>query len=73
MGQWRTCSLRLRVCHPKYAMSSRLHTFEHVANGNRAGIWKLPEKERVKQWEWRKIKQSNQVFSCLCIEECQYV
>ena len=40
--------------YPKYATSSRLYAFESDAKKDKAGIWKLPEKERVKPWEWRK-------------------
>ena len=42
--------------YPKYATSSRLYEFEREAKESKAGIWKLPEKERIKPWEWRKSK-----------------
>ena len=42
--------------YPKYATSERLYEFEEEARENQAGIWKLPENERVKPWEWRKQK-----------------
>ena len=40
--------------YPEYATSSRLYEFEREAKESQAGIWKLPENERVKPWEWRK-------------------
>ncbi len=40
--------------YPKYATSSRLYEFEREAKESKAGVWKLPENERVKPWEWRK-------------------
>ena len=42
--------------YPKYATSQRLFELEEEAYLNKAGIWKLPENERVKPWEWRKRK-----------------
>ena len=39
---------------PEYATSSRLYAFEREAQKNKNGIWKLPAKERMKPWEWRK-------------------
>ncbi len=38
----------------KYVISERLFEFEDEAKESQAGIWKLPESERVKPWEWRK-------------------
>jgi len=43
--------------YPKYATTERLYEFEEEARVNQAGIWKLPESERVKPWEWRKKKR----------------
>ncbi len=40
--------------YPEYATSSRLYEFEREAKESQAGIWKLPENERVKPWEWRR-------------------
>ena len=45
--------------YPKYATSERLYEFERAAKENQAGIWKLPENERVKPWVWRKQKRKN--------------
>ncbi len=42
--------------YPKYATSERLYEFEEEARENQAGIWKLPESNRMKPWEWRKQK-----------------
>ena len=42
--------------YPKYATSERLYEFEEEARENQAGIWKLPESDRMKPWEWRKQK-----------------
>jgi len=46
--------------YPKYATTERLYEFEEEARGNQAGIWKLPESERVKPWEWRKQNRNKQ-------------
>ena len=40
--------------YPEYAVSKKLYEYEKDAQENKAGIWKLPEKERVKPWDWRK-------------------
>ena len=40
--------------YPRYATTERLYEFEEEARESQAGIWKLPESERVKPWEWRK-------------------
>jgi len=45
--------------YPEYATSSRLYEFEEEARESQARIWKLPESERVKPWEWRKQKRKN--------------
>ncbi len=42
--------------YPKYAVSKKLYEFEKDAQGNKAGIWKLPKKERIKPWVWRNNK-----------------
>ena len=42
--------------YPEYATSSRLYAFEQEAKERKTGIWKLPEKERIKPWVWRKKK-----------------
>ena len=44
--------------YPGYATTERLYEVEEEARENQAGIWKLPEKERVKPWEWRKQKKA---------------
>jgi hypothetical protein len=33
-------------------------TISRKAKEIQAGIWKMPEKERVKPWEWRKQKRA---------------
>jgi micrococcal nuclease len=45
--------------YPKYATTMKLYNFEAEAQENKAGIWKLPEGERVKPWEWRKQQRKN--------------
>jgi hypothetical protein len=45
--------------YPEYATSERLYVFEREAQASKAGIWKLPDKEIVKPWEWRKYKRNN--------------
>jgi hypothetical protein len=40
--------------YKEYATSSRLYAFEREAKESQAGIWKLPENERVKPWVRRK-------------------
>jgi endonuclease YncB( thermonuclease family) len=43
--------------YPKYATTDRLYDYEAEAQKSNAGIWKLPESERIKPWEWRKRKK----------------
>jgi endonuclease YncB( thermonuclease family) len=43
--------------YPRYVTTERLYEFEEEARESQAGIWKLPESERVKPWEWRKQKR----------------
>jgi len=43
--------------YPEYATSEHLYRFEREAKESKTGIWKLPENERVKPWEWRKQKR----------------
>jgi endonuclease YncB( thermonuclease family) len=45
--------------YPEYATSERLYKFEREAKESKTGIWKLPENERVKPWEWRKQKRAS--------------
>jgi len=45
--------------YPRYVTTERLYEFEEEARESQAGIWKLPESERVKPWEWRKQKRKN--------------
>jgi len=40
--------------YPRYATTERLYEFEREAKESQVGIWKLPEKERIKPWVWRK-------------------
>jgi len=40
--------------YPEYATSKQLYEYEAEAQESKAGIWKLPESERVKPWVWRK-------------------
>ena len=48
--------------YPKYATSERLYEFEREAKENQAWVWKLPENERVKPWEWRKSKNNKPII-----------
>jgi len=43
--------------YPGYATTERLYEFEEEARESQAGIWKFPENERVKPWEWRRQKR----------------
>ena len=43
----------------KYATTKKLYEYETDAQENKVGIWKLPESERIKPWEWRKQKRKN--------------
>jgi len=40
--------------YTQYAVSKRLYEYENEAEKNKKGIWRLPEKERVRPWVWRK-------------------
>ena len=40
--------------YTRYAVSKKLYEYEAQAAKNKLGIWKLPNSERVKPWEWRK-------------------
>ncbi|MDH3609629.1 MAG: thermonuclease family protein [Gammaproteobacteria bacterium] len=40
--------------YDRYAVSKKLHEYQAQAEKNKVGIWKLPEKQRVKPWDWRK-------------------
>ena len=40
--------------YTQYAVSKRLYEYENEAEKNKKGIWRLPEKERVRLWVWRK-------------------
>jgi len=40
--------------YTRYAVSKKLYEFEAQAEKNNLGVWKLPENERIKPWEWRK-------------------
>lgn len=40
--------------YSRYAVSKKLYKFEAQAEKNNLGVWKLPVKERVKPWDWRK-------------------
>jgi len=42
--------------YPQYANDLLLYNLEHEARLNRRGLWKLPDKERVPPWVWRKQK-----------------
>lgn len=44
--------------YTRYAVSKKLYEYESQAQKNNLGIWKLPESERVKPWEWRKRNKS---------------
>jgi endonuclease YncB( thermonuclease family) len=43
--------------YPKYATSKQLYEYETEAQESKAGIWNLPESERIKPWVWRKRKK----------------
>ncbi|MGH1538458.1 MAG: thermonuclease family protein [Gammaproteobacteria bacterium] len=40
--------------YSRYAVSKKLYEYEAQAEKNKSGIWKLPNTERIKPWEWRK-------------------
>ncbi len=40
--------------YERYAVSSKLYEFQVQAQKDELGIWKLPNTERIKPWEWRK-------------------
>ena len=40
--------------YDRYAVSKKLYQYQAQAEENKLGIWKLPESQRVKPWEWRK-------------------
>lgn len=42
--------------YSQYADDLLLYSLEHEARLNRRGLWKLPDKERVPPWVWRKQK-----------------
>ncbi len=44
--------------YPEYAVSIKLYEYETYAQESKAGIWKLPENERIKPWVWRRQKNS---------------
>jgi len=48
--------------YPEYATTKKLYEYETDAQGTKAGIWKLPENERVEPWEWRKSKNNKPII-----------
>jgi len=42
--------------YTRYAVSKKLFKYESQAEENNLGIWRLPESERIKPWDWRKMK-----------------
>jgi endonuclease YncB( thermonuclease family) len=44
--------------YPKYAKRQFLFTIEKQARDAKAGLWALPEADRVPPWEWRKMSKS---------------
>jgi len=40
--------------YTRYAVSKKLYEYEAQAEKNSLGLWKLPENERIKPWNWRK-------------------
>jgi len=40
--------------YTRYAVSKKLYGYESQAEKSKLGVWKLPEQERVKPWDWRK-------------------
>lgn len=40
--------------YDRYAVSKKLYKYQTQAEKNKHGIWKLPENQRVKPWDWRK-------------------
>ncbi len=45
--------------YERYAVSKKLYQYQIQAEKKRKGVWKLPESQRIKPWDWRKkSKQS---------------
>jgi len=40
--------------YDRYAVSKKLYQYQAQAEKNKVGIWKLPESQRVRPWDWRK-------------------
>jgi endonuclease YncB( thermonuclease family) len=40
--------------YERYAVSQKLFQYQTKAEKERRGIWKLPENQRIRPWEWRK-------------------
>jgi len=40
--------------YDRYAVSKKLFQYQAQAEKNNVGIWKLPESQRIKPWDWRK-------------------
>lgn len=40
--------------YDRYAVSKKLYQYQAQAKENKVGVWKLPESQRVKPWDWRK-------------------
>lgn len=40
--------------YERYAVSKKLFHYQIQAEKNKKGIWKLPENQRMKPWDWRK-------------------
>ncbi|MEJ2115723.1 MAG: thermonuclease family protein [Gammaproteobacteria bacterium] len=45
--------------YPKYATTKHLYEYESIARESQVGIWSLPGNERMKPWDWRKMKRNN--------------
>jgi endonuclease YncB( thermonuclease family) len=39
--------------YARYAVSKKLYQYEANAEKNKLGIWRLPQAERIKPWDWR--------------------
>lgn len=39
--------------YDRYAISKKLYQYQAQAEKNKVGIWRLPESQRVKPWDWR--------------------
>lgn len=45
--------------YARYAVSKKLYQYEANAEKNKLGIWRLPQAERIKPWDWRNRAKNN--------------